>query len=396
MHSRSRSFPVSTAILALTGALTTSLASQGQNTEVETLSPPCGARVTLDFVVDQGAASLRFSGPPGGLVYAVLGTSDAEWLSLPLPLPVPGLPGCMLHASGDVYNAPLLLSAQGTASIPLPPHVAAPPVTVYAQGLLIDLASLRFVGTSNTIGFARVYADTWATLPFSVMADYDNGLLPPVRMTAQELAAFGAAAHQPAESPEAMEAWLRTFVMLDDAQLVAVFEAMQREGFRLAGIERLPEFDLTLQEIAASTRRFVTEARSLLGMPAHVAAIKGTPGIEDIADAAFGNQPSAGCGSISFPWLRSMSYRWPRSGWSVQANLRRAGSGDGCFNYRHNFSDNIVNITPISPGCVSMVGMHGLGWRLYGDGKSLYYRGVWATLAGQNPFSLMGGMKIRR
>jgi len=396
MRSQSRFSPVLRAVLVLGSTLSANVAAQGSRTDVESLSAPCGVRLTLDFVVEQGAAALSFSGPPGGLVFAVIGTSDAQWLGLPLPLPVPGLPGCALHVSGDVFNAPLLLSAQGTATIPLPPHVEAPPVTVYAQGLLIDLGTVAFSGASNAIGFARVYGSTWTTLPQTVMADYDAGLLLPVRMTAQELAEFGAAAHQPAESAAAMEAWLRTFVVLDDAQLVAVLEAMQQEGFRLAGIDRLPDWGLTLQQIAASTRRFVAEARSVLGVPGHVAALKGLPGIEEIADSAFANSPSADCGSVSFPSLRGMSYRWPRSGWSVQANLRRAGSGDGCFNYRHHFSDNIVAITPISPSALAMVGMHGLGWRLYADSRSLYYRGVWATLSGLNPFTLMGGMKIRR
>jgi hypothetical protein len=43
-----------------------------------------------------------------------------------------------------------------------------------------------------------------------------------------------------------------------------------------------------------------------------------------------------------------------------------------------------------------MIGAHGLGWRLYGSDRSLYYRGWWATAFGMTFVTMQASMQIRK
>lgn len=385
-------------------SLTAIAATQTPHADVVPIAPACGGgtqRLAIDFDQAGSAPTLRLSGPSNRFVFVHLGASDSSFLGVPLPLSLDslGATGCSLYASGDVLAAPLLLAADGLASLPLPAIFSDPPVPVFCQALLLNQQMTALAGTSNAFAIDRGWATEYVDLPQRVMADFDAGRLPWRNLSAADIARFASAAHAPAESPQALTDWLRTYVAMDDVQLATALRAVQHEGFAAAGIQYLPEAGMTVGEIAAATDWIVAESRRRLGMPAHLAAIRGVPGIQEIMEEAFGlhtRPPINGCGDVSFPYLYSISYRLPRFGWSSSANLRRQGSSDGCFNYRHNFSHDIRNLTPTSPAALGMIGAHGLGWRLYGSDRSLYYRGGWASAFGITFVTMQASMQIRK
>jgi hypothetical protein len=90
-------------------------------------------------------------GPPSVPAVLVLGASNTNWLGVPLPLPVPGAPGCALLASMDV-SLPAATGSGGVATMPLP-LPAVPSLIgghVYTQFVCVDLgANQAGISVSN-------------------------------------------------------------------------------------------------------------------------------------------------------------------------------------------------------------------------------------------------------
>ena len=140
----------------------------------------------------------------------------------------------------------------------------------------------------------------------------------------------------------------------------------------------LSEYIAMLKNIEKATDTIIEQCQRKYGKAFQVAALLGLDGVQDIVDDAFeGNiipkAAKADCGSENYPYLFSMGIGIPYSAWSVSTR-KRLGSKDGCNFHHYAFKHNISRIMPISVMAIVVIASHGLGGKLYGQSRALYYR----------------------
>lgn len=202
---------------------------------------------------------------------------------------------------------------------------------------------------------------------------------------------------------EEIKQLLENYFSIKSEQL-ALFYKYEREQ-SLAIFKDSP-FDLSdfirkLPKIDRATDKIIKECEEKYGRPFQIVSFLGVTGVEEIVDKAFKDVSlseltlSVECPFESYPYLFPIGFGTPYSGWSVSTR-KRAGTSDACNYHHHGFNKNISKLIPLTTAIISMIYMHGLGGRLYGQSRALYIKIGYATILLQAPVHIVNFLKIKK